>query len=171
MGVGAVRSAWFCSFLAVLAVGCSGPSSKDRSGTAAADEAAVRETFTAFQKALKDKNADKLWDLLDADSRADADRRAGAIQAEYARASAAEKTALEKKLGLPGAALARLAGKDFLKTNRFLGKVDEVPDSKLDKVTVQGDKATVAYTEPDNEKETIKLVRAGGTWKLIVSMP
>jgi hypothetical protein len=151
-----------------LAAGCSGSSGRSPN---AADEETVRETFTAFQKALKDCDADRLWGLLDADSRADAERAAKAVQAAYAKAGAAEKAELEKGLGLSGAELARLTGTTFLKTNRFQGKYFEVPDSKIDKVSVKGDKATLTYVENDGDKEKFTLIRTDGTWKLSVPMP
>src|SRR5713101_1250338 len=92
MGVITVRGAWLSVVVAALAAGCSGD---NKGGSGAASGEPVREAFEAFQKALKDKDADKIWDLLDADSQADVDRRAKRIREEYAKASAAGKAEQE----------------------------------------------------------------------------
>jgi hypothetical protein len=134
-------------------------------------EAPVRETFTALQAALKARDEDKLWKLLDSESRAEAERAAKTIQAAYAKADPTEKAEQEKALGLPGAELAALTAAGFLKTKRFHGKYEELSQSKIDKATVQGDKATVAYTEPDGDKEKLTLVRQDGQWRVALPMP
>ena len=134
-------------------------------------EAPVRDTFTALQAALKARDGDKLWKLLDSESRAEAARAAKAVQTAYAKADPAERSEQEKALGLPGGELAALTAADFLKTKRFHGKYEELSESKIDKVTVQGDKATVAYTEPDGDKEKLTLVRQDGQWRVSLPMP
>ena len=135
------------------------------------DEQAIKEAFEAFQAAIKAKDADKLWSLLDTDSRDDAERAAKAVKAAYAKASAEQKADMEKRLGLPGDELAKLTGAGFLKTKRFLGKYDEVPGSKIEKITIQGQSAKVNYVEEDGDKETMKLVHHDGKWLLSVPMP
>jgi hypothetical protein len=150
-----------------LAVGCSG----DRQTPQSKGEDQVREVFASFQAALKARDVDKLWSLLDPESQADAERAAQAVKAAYQKAGRDEKAQQEKELGLTGAELSSLSGRGFLKTKRFQGKYDEVPDSKLDKVTVQGDSATVAYTEADGDKEKLTLVRHEGQWKVTLPMP
>jgi hypothetical protein len=152
---------------AAFAVGCSKTAQVSSSG----EEGPVREAFTALQGAFKSRDADKLWQLLDSESQADAERAAKAVQAAYAKADAKEKSELDKGLGLPGDELAGLTGVGFLKTKRFHGKYDELSESKIDKVTVQGDKATVGYTEADGDKEKVSLVRQGGQWKVALPMP
>jgi hypothetical protein len=159
------------ALLAALAWGCTTHVNSPTPAAAAGDEAAVRAVFADFQAALKTRDADKLWGLLDEDSRAEAERAAKVLKGEYDKAPAATKGEREKELGLTAAELATLAGAGFLKTKRFHGKYDEVPDSKVEKVTVQGDKATVNYLEPDGDKEKLSLVRQGGAWKLSVPMP
>ena len=167
--------------LAALGLGCSdaarpptGPAAKpaaQQTSDAQGEETAVRDAFSAFQAALKAKDAGKLWDLLDSDSRSDADRAAKALQAAYAKASAEEKAEQEKALGLTAAELTALNGQGFLKTTRFLGKHHEVPGSKIDKVVVQAGKATVTYIEEDGDVEKLNAVREDGKWKLSVAMP
>lgn len=160
------RFVWIACAVVACAGGC-----KSGENTSAKDEAAVREAFTAFQQALKAKDADKLWELLDSDSHSDAERAAKTVQDAYAKADAKTKAEQEKNFGLPGDELAKLTGKGYLKTNRFHGKYDEVPESKIDKITVEGDKGTVNYLEPDGDKEKCTLVRQEGNWKVSVPIP
>ncbi len=156
-----------------LASGCSQPSasSSPQGAGAAAPEEAVKEVVKSLQQALKAHDADKVWSLLDADSREDAERAAKAVREAYAKADAVAKAQQEKDMGLPGAELAGLTGIGFLKTSRFQGKYDELPDGKIEKVTVQGDAATVAYVEPDGDKEKLTLVRREGKWNVSLRMP
>lgn len=156
--------------LFALLAGCAAPQDKP-AATANKDEEAVRAAFTALQEALKAKDAGKLWALLDEDSQADAERAAQAVREAYGKAAAGEKAEQEKALGLPGAELAALKGQGFLKTARFHGKYDEIPDSKVEKVAVQGDTAAVSYVEPDGDKEKLAFVRQGGKWKVTLPMP
>src|SRR5262249_27477572 len=151
----------------VFTLGCS-KTTQTAPGTV---EGSVRESFAALQTTLRARDEDKLWKLLDSESQAEAERAAKVVQAAYAKAEPAEKSEQEKALGLAAAELAALTGKGFLKTKRFHGKYDEIPDSKIDKVTLQGDKATVAYTEPDGDKEKLSFIRQDGQWKASLPMP
>jgi hypothetical protein len=137
----------------------------------AAEEDKVRETFTALQAALKAKDAGKVWKLLDRESQAAAERTARVVKAAYAKANDEKKAKLEKALGLSGAELGKLTGEGFLKTKRFLGKYDEIADSKIDKIAVVEDRATVNYTEADGDKEKLRLNRQDGVWKVSLPMP
>jgi hypothetical protein len=151
--------------------GCSGSPGAAPSAAASVEEDQVKQTFAAFQKAMRAKDADKVWELLDDESRAEATRVAKAISDGFTKATAEEKDKQAAALGLPAADLSALTGTGFLKTKRFLGKYDEVSESKLEKVVVVGDKATVNYTEPDGDKEKFAAVREGGQWKLTVPIP
>jgi hypothetical protein len=151
-----------------LAFACTKPTGQSSSAN---EEKAVEDTFKAFQGALKARDADKLWSLMDSDSREDAERAAKTIREAYAKAGPEQKAEQEKALGVPGAELAALTGVGFLKTKRFHGKYHEVPGSTINEVTVQGNAAKVAYTEEDGDKETLNLVRLQGRWKLSVKMP
>jgi hypothetical protein len=163
-----VRRLRWKGFLCVaLIVGCSEPAEQKLLN----DDAPVRAKFAELQSAIKARDADKLWSLLDSKSRADAERAAKAIQAAYAKATDDEKTKQEKALGLAGKALAGLTGKGYLKTNRFHSKYHEVPDSSIERVVVEGETATVYYLEDDGDKEKIILVRQDGEWKVWLTMP
>jgi hypothetical protein len=131
----------------------------------------VREQFAELQSALKNRDTDKLWTLLDSKSQADAERAAKDIQTAHDKATAEEKAKQENMLGLTATELAGLTGKGFLKTKRFQKKYDELPDSKIERVVVQGDSATVYYLEPDGDKEKAILVRQDGRWKVWLTIP
>jgi hypothetical protein len=153
-----------------MVVGCS---TDDKGKDEGKDESNVRKTFEALQTALKNKDAEKIWSLLDSDSQADAEARAKTIRADYEKADNKERKKLEDQLGLPGTELSSLKGKGFLKTKRFLGKYDEIPLSgtKITKIIVQAKKAEVKYDEPDGDHETLSLVRQEGQWKVVLAMP
>jgi hypothetical protein len=151
-------------FLAVFAAGCKPPES--------AEEKAVRETFVSLRKALKDRDAQGVWGLLDAESRADAEREAKALKDAYARADDEGKAKLAQEMGLDKDEFDSLTGVGYLKTKRFHGKQEEIPESTIDKVTLVGkDEATVAYTEPDKDKEKLTFVRQGARWECRLTIP
>src|SRR5215471_16751396 len=151
--LGAPIRVWLTSFL--VTAGVTGLLNLPR--LLAGDKEDVTRTFEAFQAALKAKDAAKIYPLLDNASQKAANTRALFIKAAYNKASAAQKAKWEKSLGLPGTELAKLTGQGFLKTKRFQAKYDEVPGSKIQKVTVQEDRATVFYIEPDEDKEKLQL--------------
>jgi hypothetical protein len=150
-----------------LFLGCS----KAPDSSPADQEAAVGEQFAQLQSALKNRDTDKLWTLLDSKSQAQAERAAKDIQTAHNKATAEEKAKQEDVLGMSATELAGLTGKGFLKTKRFQKKYDEMPDSKIDRVIVQDDSATVYYLERDGDKEKAILVRQDGRWKVWLTMP
>jgi hypothetical protein len=79
-----------------------------------------------------------------------------ALLADKSRAEA-------EQAGLTGAAL--LGDKEFQKKYR------EVPESKVESVTVHGEDATVRFVEPDGDHEKMTAVRQGGRWKLLLKAP
>jgi hypothetical protein len=163
-----IRSSWTCFLLLAISVGCSSaPTEKP----AAKEEDAVRDAFAELQSAIKNQQPEKLWALLDNKSRADSERTAKDIRAAYAKASAEEKSKQEAALGLSGTEVAGLTGIGVLKTKRFQKKYDELPESKIEKVVVQGDNATVHYLEPDDDHEKLIFVRQDGKWKAWLAMP
>jgi hypothetical protein len=134
----------------------------------AADEEDIRTAFADLQKALKAKDADKIWALLDTSTQKAANVEAESIRADYDKSGTKDKAKLEKALGLTKDEIGKLSGKSYLKSTKFHAKTYEIPDGKVTKVTVDGDKATVFYDEPDGDKEKLNLVRQDGKWKLIV---
>jgi hypothetical protein len=139
---------------------------------ALAGEDDIRQAFTALQKAIKGRDADKIWGLIDSDSQADANRAAKAVQAAFAKADDKGKGEFEKKYGLTAKELGAMSGKLFLKSERFHGKYHEVPGSKLETVKVlKGDTARITYKEEDGDIEKFSMVKQKGEWKFTVPMP
>ena len=134
-----------------------------------AGEDEIRTAFGQLQKAVKARDAEKIWGLVDPDTQADASRAAKAVAAAYAKAT--NKADLEKKYGLTAKELGDMSGKLFIKSNRFHGKYYEVPDSKITGVTVKGDTAKLMSVEEDGDKITFPLVKQKGAWKFILKMP
>jgi hypothetical protein len=157
-----------CLLLLAVAGGCY---SKQTDGSATDDENAVRGKFTELQAAVKQQDADKIWALLDSKSRVDAEKKAKAVQAAHAKARDQDKAALEEVLGLSGKAIADLTPVAYLKTKRFQQKYHEFPDSKIEKVVIQGDNAAVHFLEPDGDKEKLIFVRQEGQWKAWLALP
>jgi hypothetical protein len=155
----------------LLFVALTGCSTKPTERPTTDEEGIVRGMFAELQSAIKSHDADKLWGLMDSKSRAEAEKTAKDIQAAHAKASAEEKAKQEEALGLTGTELAGLAGQGFLKSKRFQNKYHELPDSQIEKVTVQGDNATVHYLEPDGDHEKMIFVRQDGQWKVWLAMP
>jgi hypothetical protein len=134
----------------------------------AAEEDDAKKTFNDFQAALKSADAEKMWELLDTKARAAADKAADALKKNYAKAKAADKLVLEKTFGLDAKEIAALTGKVYLKSKRFAGKYHEIPGSEITAAKVEGDKATISYTEADGDKEKLSLVREDGKWKVSI---
>jgi hypothetical protein len=134
----------------------------------ASDADDAKAAFIAFQKALESKDPERIWSLLDAKTQADADKAAAALKTNYGKAKAAEKAALEKAFGLSADEIKDVTGKVYLKSKRFVGKYHEIPGSEFKKATVDGDKATIDYTEADGDKEKLSLVKQDGKWKVSI---
>jgi len=136
-----------------------------------AGEQDVRQAFKQLQGAIKARDPDKIWALIDDDTQSDANRAAKAVQAAFSKADDKGKAEFAKKYGLSAKELADMTGKLFIKSNRFHGKYYEIPGSKLDSVKVKGDTARLTYIEEDGDKEKLTLVKQKGEWRFIVPMP
>jgi hypothetical protein len=169
MSVKASPLGWASLLCMVVTLGCS---SKPGDHPPSADEeGAVRQKFAELRSAIKTRDAEKLWELLDDRSRADAERTAKNIQIAYNQAGAEEKAKQEEALGLSGTELAKLDGKGFLKTKRFQKKYHDLPDGKIDKVDIQGENATVYFLDEEGDNEKAVFVRQDGQWKAWLTMP
>jgi hypothetical protein len=131
----------------------------------------VKEAWTAFQEAIKARQGDKIWDLLDLASRASVEKFAKSYKSKYKKADEGGKKDLEKSLELTAKELAALTPQLFLKSKRYYGKYEEVPGSKLDRISVDGDKATVFYIEEDGDKQKLSLLRENAKWKVSAPPP
>jgi hypothetical protein len=132
----------------------------------AADEDDVRTAFKDFQQAIKAGDPEKVWALLDKSSQQEAEKAAKTLRDGYDKADAKKKAEIEKAMGLSADEMAKLTGKLYTKSKRFLGKWHEVPGSKIKEVTIAGDKATILYIEEDGDKVQMAAVRQDGKWKL-----
>jgi hypothetical protein len=171
---GTYRIGGLVLLVAAFTIGCSGkPADRSPSSDGSSSEAEVhvRAKFAEFQKTIKARDAGEVWKLLSSKSRADAEQVAKEIRTTYEQARPEEKAKREKALGLSGAELAKLTGPGFLKTRPFLRKYDEVTESKVDKVIVQGDNATVYWEDPEGDKGKTIFVREDGQWKAWLTMP
>jgi hypothetical protein len=163
------RSKW-CPVV-VLAVIAGALLAQDIRSAQGKAEDEVKQAFVALQGAIKAKDAAKIWDLLDTDTRLDAEKAAKKVKGVYKKANDKEKADHEKNLGITPDEFAKLDGQLLLKTKRFLGKYDEIPDSKITGITVKGDSATLNYLEPDGDKEKLDYTRQAGKWKVAMPLP
>jgi hypothetical protein len=155
--------------LLAASLGCSNSAAPP--APAPADDAPVREQFTVLQTTIKEGDPDRIWALLNDRSQADAERIAREVRTAYGQASAEDKTKREKELGLSAAELAELSGKTYLKSKRFRKRYDELPESKIEQIQMQGDHATVHFLEPDGDHEKAIFVRQDGQWKVWLKIP
>ncbi len=163
---------WAALFLAFLA-GCSNAPSKTKDGDA---DSEIRKSFTGLQAAVKERNGEKLWELLDSESRQDSDRVAKAVKETFVKADASKKQELAKKVGLSEEAMKDLTGKKLLESELFyrFDEHDELPDVKgLDKVEVKGSNAKIAFKDPDKQEVTMQMTlhREEGHWRFQVAIP
>lgn len=161
--------------IAMCLIGCSSPTSvnKTKDGGKQAEEE-IKLAFAALQTAIKAKDADKIWDLLAKDRQDDADAEAKAVKEAFGKLDAGAKTDFAKKLELSEKELADINGRLYVKSAAFYkGETDEMPGSKLDKVVVSGESATVHYTEDGGkgEKEKRSVVHEKGQWRFALPIP
>jgi hypothetical protein len=133
-------------------------------------ESDVKDVFVEFQAAIKAGDADKIWPLLDTTTQKAVEKTAAALFAEYDKGNATTKAALEKMFGLSAEEIGKLrtTPKLYCKSKRFIGQWHEVPGSTVEKVLLDGDKATVKYKEEDGDKEELKLSKQDSKWKIVL---
>src|SRR5262245_47311559 len=79
------------------------------------DEDEVRAAWSKLQAAIKAKDAGKILDLLDKETKGDAEGAAKRVRALYQKSTAKEKSGQEESLGLTADELAKLTGTLLLK--------------------------------------------------------
>jgi hypothetical protein len=124
-----------------------------------------------LQKAVKEENIDAVWDLLDPDTQEDAEEQAKKAQELYASGDALLRKDLEKRHEFKAGDFANLNGRNYVRSKLFWEEIEDLPASRIRGVSVDGDKAEVAYTEPDGKDETLELTRVDGKWKVVVDVP
>jgi hypothetical protein len=154
-------------------ISCTPPTSEPakKPGGDPTPDAEIALAFKALQSAIKAKDADKIWDLLAKESQSDAEREAKIVKEAFGKANDKDKAEYEKKLELTAKELGDITGKLYVKSRRFYGKYHEIPDSKVEKITITGDSGTVKYIEPDDDKMTQEVVREQGKWKFVMAIP
>src|SRR5207249_6617865 len=109
----------------------------------------IKQAFSSLQVAIKAKDVDKIWGLLAKDTQGDVEREGKVVKEAFAKLAESDKAAYEKKVGLTAKEMTEMTGKLYVKSSIFFsGEIAEMPDSKLEKITVTGDSATVKYKEP-----------------------
>jgi hypothetical protein len=159
--------------LLALSTGCSrSPAGRSPSPERAdADaESAVRAQFKELQAAYKARDAERIWGLIASQSQAEAETQAKVLRGAWEKADAGERARMEKDEGLSAGELARLTGKEYLRTTRFHHKQDEVAGSAVERVTVGDDRATVYYLEQDGDHEKMNFFREEGQWKAWITI-
>jgi hypothetical protein len=131
----------------------------------------VKEAFVQMQGAIKAKDPAKIWPLLDSATQADAERTVKIMKAVYKKADDKGKARQEASLGFSAEDFAKLDAQMLLRSRPFQTKYDEIADCKITGITVQGDAATLNYTEADGDKEKLTYTRQDGKWKAAMQMP
>ena len=132
----------------------------------------IKQAFGNLQAAIKAKDGDKVWGLMAKDARDDAEREAKVMKESFGKLTGDDKAGYEKKVGLSAAELAAITGKAYVKSKTFYsGEVDELPDSKMDKIVMTGDTGILHYIEEKGDKEKLPVVREEGQWRFAVPVP
>src|SRR5262245_48906484 len=162
--------ACFIVTASILFAGCN-TTPNSSSGPKPADDQQPKQVFEEFQKAFEQRQSDRMWALLDTSTQSAAERLAEANRTAYATEAAAERTERAKKLGLSAGEIAKLTGAGYLDSKPFRTKYRDVPEYKVVKSAVDGDKARIDLLADDGDKATFELVRSGGAWKFQLPMP
>lgn len=159
--------------IGVFLAGCTPGSREAKPGASAGKgEEEVKTAFASLQAAVKAKDGDKIWSLLDKDSQADADREAKAVKEAFGKLADKDKSDFEKKLALSADELSNMTGKLYLKSQRFYGKHYEIFDSTVKSIKLDKDAGQLTYEEnDDHDKVTLALTREGGQWKFAMKIP
>jgi hypothetical protein len=151
----------------LVALGCAGSTATNPAPAAASPDEQVKAAFATLQQALKERDADKIWDLLDKYSQQDADTFAAEWKKKLTGADPEE---IKKKMGIGPDELAKLTGKTFLKTDAFYGK--EIRDIASVKEVLDVKEGTVFYADEasKDQREHVKFVKQDGKWKAKLPM-
>ena len=135
------------------------------------EEPAVRARFEELQKALKERDPERLNRLLAIESQANAHFVAHTLRSAFARADEKTLERYRKELGISLEDMTRFNGPMFLKTRPFLAEYARLSDAMLERVSIQGENATVSCRNEEGELEKLFLIRQDGEWKFQLPMP
>ena len=171
---------WMCLVASLLCgaflVGCAPPAPPNQSDPGkksdpadGATRAEIKAAFDALQVALDEKDADKIWSLLTQDSRDDAEREAKAVKEAFSKIADKKKPAFAKNIGLSAKEMTEITGKLYLKSNAFhTDKMEELSDCDVDEIAVAGESGVVHYTDEEDAKVKLAVVREQGQWRFAV---
>src|SRR5262249_54441379 len=137
---------------------------KPEKNTDSPQQAAIRQEFNRLKAALaalregKTGAGDSVWELLAAEMQAAAEEQAKVVKDAYAKLADKDRAETEKKLGLSAKELANMNGKALVKSQIFLKKYRQVPNSEVSKITVKGNTATLVFIDSDKNAVTVSLV-------------
>jgi hypothetical protein len=157
---------------AVCLMGCNPAANKNNPGDAAKKaEDEIKQAWTGLQAAIKAKDADKIWEFLDKNTQSAAEREAKAASQAFGKLADKDKADYEKRVGLTAKELADMTGKLYAKSAVFYGKNHEIPDSKIDKITVTGETGMLYSIEDDGDKVNFPLALEKSQWKFKLETP
>lgn len=171
------RFALWVSFAGLIGCGTGPPTPPTDKGSEEArkkTEEEITTVVTNLQAAVKAKDADKIWDLLDTQSQKVLEAEALRIKQHYAKLAAEDKSAYETKLGLSRQELAEMTGKLYVKLIPFYDKVfNKIPDSKFEKIEQTAPLTAIVHcTSRDGSAAKLDVFReAVRGWKIIVPIP
>jgi hypothetical protein len=168
---------WIFIGLLVLTTGCT-PPKKKRSSAPVTEE--VKESFERLKEAiaeLREGHTDKFWNLLSDASQAEANKRAKAFRADYAKRESHEQEEIAEKLGVRADELReRLNGFGYVRvmSETIYERYWMIPGAAVDHPNVEGDDAVrIFYTadESDREKSSVLFVLEDGQWLADLRIP
>lgn len=161
------HSKWLILAALLGAIGCA----KTPEAARVDQEPVIRARFEELQKALKEHDPERLNLLLAIESQANAQGIAYSLRRAFTRADEKTIERYRKELGISLEDMTRFNGPMFFKTRPFLAKYGEVADGKFERVSIQGDNATLYYRDEEGEQEKLLLVHENGEWKFWLPMP
>jgi hypothetical protein len=170
-------SCWILVGLLVLTSGCMG-SKKKRNSTPAVDE--VTESFERLKEAiaeLREGHTDKFWNMLSEASRAEANKRAKAFRADFAKRENNEQEEIAEQLGVrPDELRERLKGFGYVRvmSEKIYERYWMIPGAAVDHHKVESDDAVIIYyaaDESDRATSSVRFVLEEGQWLADLPIP
>jgi len=168
-----------CLLLVGVALASGGCATAKKKKSSDAVRAEVAESFGKLKEAIADMRGgqtEKLAIILSEESRNEADKRAKAFRAEFAKLDKEEQAEQARQWGATADQI-----RERLNGQGYLGIVHEeiykrywlMVGAPADDITIKGDEATVYYVpdDSDREKKSIVFVREDGDWKAVLYIP
>jgi hypothetical protein len=139
----------------------------------AGEDEAVWKVVQALQRAVKEKDYDAVWSLLDEDTRKKAEEVAKKVKEQYVSGDAGVRSELSERHGFTtGSEFERLDGRGYVHSKVFWYEIEDLPDSTFKTpAEIDGTEATVRYTEKgETKEEQLTLIKEEGKWKVEVDV-